>query len=269
MDICTACGNSLSENAKFCRHCGKRTSVCNTCGAALLPDSKFCEECGAIVVAAQPNIQAVNSASQTKHEEVQTSTAPSSNTSTTPLPTATYGENALLRNPKTGEIKQIKVGWSWTIFFFDWLALFIRQMYPWAVLFLVFFAVNLLFRSSLAIIPMLCIEIGVKIYLCIKGNELMAKQLLENGWEFAEPESATTRYAKIHWGLETALNTSQAVIESVSSAFVVNSGNSVENTESADMDKKEDNFALLLIVMFGAATIFILICFCLTSIPKN
>ena len=34
-----------------------------------------------------------------------------------------------------------------------------------------------------------------------KGNELTAKNYLELGWGFSDPESETTRHAKTKWGI--------------------------------------------------------------------
>lgn len=41
---------------------------------------------------------------------------------------------------------------------------------------------------------------GLTIYLGFKGNEITAKHLLENGWEFAENDQAA-HYAKEKWSL--------------------------------------------------------------------
>lgn len=48
---CLNCGKEISETAKFCRFCGKKseTIYCRNCGAVLEADSLFCSECGASV----------------------------------------------------------------------------------------------------------------------------------------------------------------------------------------------------------------------------
>jgi hypothetical protein len=177
------------------------------------------------------------------------------------VPAVTYSEKVLLRNPKSGAVKQIKVGWSWTIFFFDWLALFVRGMYPWSALFMVFFIANILLRSNMAIIPLLIIELGVKVYLCVKGNELMAKQHLENGWEFAEPDAEATRHARSQWGLAPS-TASHAAIRPVLTSMPSSSGDSVAGNVTAGIaNEKEINLlsAYGLFAVFAIVIIFIIL----------
>jgi hypothetical protein len=50
----------------------------------------------------------------------------------------------------------------------------------------------------LTINPIFC---GLQIWLDIKGNEMTAKNLLENGWEFADSGSDPVRFARLKWGL--------------------------------------------------------------------
>lgn len=52
-----------------------------------------------------------------------------------------------MRNPKTGEIKQVKVGWSWTLFFFSGMfgiPLFLRGLHMWGAVFLAVGSINLI-----------------------------------------------------------------------------------------------------------------------------
>jgi hypothetical protein len=39
------------------------------------------------------------------------------------------------------------------------------------------------------------------VWMGIKGNEMTAKNYLERGWQFAEPESDVVKTAKGRWGL--------------------------------------------------------------------
>lgn len=115
------------------------------------------------------------------------------------------------KNPKTNEIKEVKVGWSWILFLFSsifGLPLFLRKLYVWGGLFLVFWVVNLL--GSLGLpeeqglglnIIMSLISLCLSIFLGVKGNEMTAKNYLETGWEIAEPDSANVRIAKAKWGI--------------------------------------------------------------------
>ncbi len=118
----------------------------------------------------------------------------------------------MMKNPKTGEAKAVKVGWSWILFLFSGflgIPLFLRKLYIWGGVFLVLWVVNLLAPSiagdqqeALGLkIGLSIIFIGLQIYMGIKGNEMTAKNYLENGWEFTEPDSEVTKMAKAKWGI--------------------------------------------------------------------
>ena len=120
-----------------------------------------------------------------------------------------------LRNERTGEIKDVKVGWSWTLFLFSWflgLPLFLRKLPTWGAAMLalcILFWVLSAFTSDTD--PMSQINIlyyivdtvlfGLTIFFGIKGNELTAKNLLENGWKFAAEEDQATHFARTKWSL--------------------------------------------------------------------
>ena len=125
-----------------------------------------------------------------------------------------------LRNEKTGEIKSIKVGWSWTLFFFSSIGipLFMRKLYVWGALILFFWTLDFgirVWEMSLAndgqtdlyqVADMLgnCFNVLlgiIGIFLAIKGNSMTGKNYLENGWVFADPDSNASQYAKSKWSL--------------------------------------------------------------------
>jgi uncharacterized membrane protein len=116
-----------------------------------------------------------------------------------------------MKNPKTGEVKNIKIGWSWTLFLFSGifgLPLFLRKLHVLGAIFLVLWLVNLYFMDAVGGVQgfvdsvlITLIVIGMSIYVGIKGNELTAKNLLEKDWVFAEPESSVTQRAKKLWGI--------------------------------------------------------------------
>lgn len=110
------------------------------------------------------------------------------------------------KNPKTGELKQVKVGWSWTLFLFAGvfgIPLFLRKLNTLGFLFLLMWAVNFvasLYLGVVGIATMLA-SIGFSVWIAIKGNELTAKNFLERGWEFSSPDSDIVKLAKAKWGL--------------------------------------------------------------------
>lgn len=111
-----------------------------------------------------------------------------------------------IRNPKTGELKQVKVGWSWTIFFFGnvfGIPLFMRRLFAYAWAFVGLFLLHLIFYrlSQIGDIVISLLNIGLVIWLAIKGNELTVKNYLNHGWVFAEENSDAVAHAKRKWNI--------------------------------------------------------------------
>lgn len=117
-----------------------------------------------------------------------------------------------LQHERTGEIKSVKVGWSWTLFLFSqfWgVPLFLRHLFDWGM---INFILSLLFYYSMSLaeadpnelllaLAIGIAAIGVSIYLGLRGNELTAKQLLRAGWIFANPDDVTAQQARREWTL--------------------------------------------------------------------
>ncbi|RBQ26354.1 hypothetical protein [Arcobacter sp. CECT 9188] len=117
-----------------------------------------------------------------------------------------------MTNPKTGEEKEIKIGWSWILFLFSGflgLPLFLRKLYIWGGIFLILWIVyivapSLFYSDEEALglyIILNLIFLGLQIWLGTKGNELTAKNYLELGWKFTDIDSNETKYAKEKWGI--------------------------------------------------------------------
>lgn len=115
-------------------------------------------------------------------------------------------------NPKTGEVKDIKVGWSWILFLFSsffGLPLFLRKLHVWGGIFLVLWSLYIIFPSmmqneeeALSLMILLnLVFLGLQIWLGIKGNEMTAKNYLELGWNFTNPNSDEVKFAKGKWGI--------------------------------------------------------------------
>ena len=118
-----------------------------------------------------------------------------------------------MTNPNTGEVKEIKVGWSWILFLFSsffGLPLFLRRLYIWGGILLALGIVYIIAPSmmydeeeSLGLLIVLnLVFLGLQIWLGIKGNEMTAKNYLEQGWEFVDGDSEAVQQAKRKWNIQ-------------------------------------------------------------------
>jgi hypothetical protein len=113
------------------------------------------------------------------------------------------------KQPKTGEVRTVKVGWSWVLFLWSGLLgipLFLRRLNVWGFVFLALWIANILTsvisESSAGVGGLTGIAaIALQIWLGIQGNEMTAKNYLEQGWEFAEPTDEATRIGREAWGI--------------------------------------------------------------------
>lgn len=120
------------------------------------------------------------------------------------------------RNEATGQVKFMKVGWSWTAFLFSGflgIPLILRGLYAWAAVEIVLWEtdvfLDVLPESEAAgmRIMLAATIIGLAIFFGIKANELGGKHHLENGWRFVEPASPEAELAREKWGLPTMVAT--------------------------------------------------------------
>jgi hypothetical protein len=51
------------------------------------------------------------------------------------------------------------------------------------------------------LVVLFLIQVGLSIYFALNDNELTAKNYLENGWAFLDPDDKITRMAKENWGI--------------------------------------------------------------------
>lgn len=116
-----------------------------------------------------------------------------------------------MKNPKTGEVKEAKIGWSWTLFLFSGffgLPLFLRKLHVWGAIYLALWVVHLATLTfipgearAIIVLPNYIVMFGLQCFVAIKGNEMTAKNYLKNGWTFVEPDSKLTKMAKMRWGI--------------------------------------------------------------------
>ncbi len=136
----------------------------------------------------------------------------------------------IVKNPRTGELKNLKIGWSWILFFWSGLfglPLFLRHLYGWGTLFLVLVMLNLIIQVSAlgqhtdianhaavlshasvqsddgnplqVLLPILIWLLSI--FSGIRGNALTGRGYIDRGWLFSEPNSDAAIYARNAWRL--------------------------------------------------------------------
>jgi hypothetical protein len=117
------------------------------------------------------------------------------------------------RNRHTNEIREVKIGFSWTLFIFCMifgLPLFLRGLAAWGGLCAGLWGVyiTLIFSGAaddqIGFIE-LCILLPLRIWLGWNGNKMTAHHLLENGWEMAETDPTKLERATKAWDLRPAI----------------------------------------------------------------
>jgi hypothetical protein len=101
------------------------------------------------------------------------------------------------QNPQSGEIKLVKVGWSWLLLFCSGvfgIPLFRRQLTTWGLVFLAINVVALVCQITSAnpaaqamLIVVNLLALVLAIFMGIKGNEMTAKNYLARGCGLLNP----------------------------------------------------------------------------------
>lgn len=116
-----------------------------------------------------------------------------------------------MKNPRTGELKAITVGWNWVFFLFACFAgipLFLNRLYllGWLMILANFvssaFAAGATSDNPTGVLIGFLVQVSYLVYLGLKGNELVAKSLLDKGWIFAKPDTLEAQYAMSQWKIE-------------------------------------------------------------------
>lgn len=114
-----------------------------------------------------------------------------------------------MKNPKTGVVKPVKVGWSWTLFFFSnffGIPLFMRGLRGFGILFA---AVDILYvivnHFSFALASFIgLIQVVLAIWIALTGNSLTGDRYLKTGWQFVDEDSESAQMARERWAKQIA-----------------------------------------------------------------
>lgn len=109
-------------------------------------------------------------------------------------------------NPRTGQVKSVKLGWSWSLFLSGGLIglpLFLQGLCIWGDVMASLWALGFIIPDGVGTFMLSVIGIGLSIFLGLKGNEILAKNYLKYGWKFVDPENDIVKIAKKHWGIRT------------------------------------------------------------------
>lgn len=108
-----------------------------------------------------------------------------------------------LKEPTTGKTKNLKVGFSWFFLLatpFYGLPQFVNGIWKHglAVALIGLFAVATMGSAPSSLIGLILIAAAV--FYGVKGNQIVAKNLLAKGWQFDSDEHSVNQ-ARIRWGL--------------------------------------------------------------------
>lgn len=116
-----------------------------------------------------------------------------------------------LKDPRTGQVKRIPVGFAWDLFLFSGLfglPLFLRRLPQWGAVILALWILDLFVGwvafgavATAAQAALFGIFLLVQLWLGIKGNELTVRSLVVRGWTVVHPEYVAIRRLIARWRL--------------------------------------------------------------------
>ena len=108
-----------------------------------------------------------------------------------------------LKHETTGEVKTVKVGLAWPMLFawFFGIPCFVRRLHAEGGVCLLVLFIQFVVLEGMLLLMMNSVSLFLLIALVCIGNELTAKNLLQKGFVFSEPESEPAQKAQQAWGL--------------------------------------------------------------------
>ena len=126
--------------------------------------------------------------------------------------------HVILKHKNTGELKELNIGWSWSLLFLSslfGLPLFLRNLNFHGTCLLVLSVMAYLADWS-ALLPASSEGLQVvqglialatvlySFFMALRGNRLTGINMLANGWEFCELDRTGAEHARGKWQLDTA-----------------------------------------------------------------
>lgn len=107
-----------------------------------------------------------------------------------------------LKHETTGEVKTVKVGLAWPMLFATVFGIpcFVRRLHIEGGVCLLVQLIQFVVPEGM-LFMMGCVSLVLTVVLIRIGNELTAKNLLQKGFVFSEPESEAAQKAQRAWGL--------------------------------------------------------------------
>lgn len=105
-------------------------------------------------------------------------------------------------NPLTGESRFVKIGLSWTLFFFCPIVLLMRRLYGlWTVWFFVWVLTLLLFSNQMHSLNNIftLILLVFAFFLFFAGNKITAKKYINSGFRISTENEMIVQQVKLSW----------------------------------------------------------------------
>ena len=116
-----------------------------------------------------------------------------------------------LVNDRTGEVKRVKVGWSWVLFLFSGflgIPLFARKLYRQGIGFLILWILTFVALANSPADAAIFIfafygvlSLAFQIMAGVSGNKMTGIKYLEKGWSFQEADGVEATVARHNWKL--------------------------------------------------------------------